>query len=52
MTPQNALILGLIHLISGLFIGASDLNDDYYNKTKYHYKLTTKLHTPKNSSSH
>ena len=50
MTLKTAPIHGGIHLIFGLFMGDSDLNDKYDLKQSP-YKLTTQLCTPKKSTS-
>ena len=44
-------IRGGLHPIYGLFMGGSDLNDDYTLKTKLPYKFTTQLRNSKQSSS-
>lgn len=42
---------GGIHPIFGLFMGGSDLDDDYKLKSQAPYKLTTQLRNPKQSGS-
>ena len=47
----TAPIRGGLHPIYGLFMGGSELNDDYTLKTNTPYKFTTQLRNSKQSSS-
>ena len=51
MTPKTDPISVGIHPIFGLFVGGSDINDEYDLKIKSPYKQTNQLYTPKQSSS-